>query len=51
MNLNPYKYIIKRYYSKDLTPHEFKLMNIWLPFFLIELKLYMLLMILKKWWL
>tara|TARA_B100001250_G_C19779792_1_gene781327 strand:- start:1358 stop:1858 length:501 start_codon:yes stop_codon:yes gene_type:complete len=32
MKLNPFKYIIKRYYSKDLTPYEFKLMNFWLPF-------------------
>ena len=39
MNLNPYKYIIKRYYSKDLTPHEFKLMNFWLPFFFNRIKI------------
>jgi len=39
MNFNPYKYIIKRYYSKDLTPREFKLMNFWLPFFFNRIKI------------
>ena len=39
MNLNPYRYIIKRYYSKDLTPSEFKLMNFWLPFFFNRIKI------------
>ena len=39
MNFNPYRYIIKRYYSKDLTPCEFKLMNFWIPFFFNRIKI------------
>ena len=39
MNLNPYRYIIKRYHSKNLTPSEFKLMNFWLPFFFNRIKI------------
>ena len=39
MNFNPYRYIIKRYHSKDLTPREFKLMNFWLPFFFNRIKI------------
>ena len=39
MNINPYRYIMKRYYSKDLTPREFKLMNFWLPFFFNRIKI------------
>jgi len=39
MNLNPYRYIIKRYHSKNLTPTEFKLMNFWLPFFFNRIKI------------
>ena len=39
MNLNPYRYIIKRYHSKNLTPREFKLMNFWLPFFFNRIKI------------
>ena len=39
MTLNPYRYIMKRYYSKDLTPREFKLMNFWLPFFFNRIKI------------
>ena len=39
MNLNPYRYIMKRYYSKNLTPYEFKLMNFWLPFFFNRIKI------------
>ena len=39
MTLNPYRYIMKRYYSKDLTPREFKLLNFWLPFFFNRIKI------------
>ena len=39
MNYNPYRYIMKRYHSKDLTPREFKLMNFWLPFFFNRIKI------------
>ena len=39
MILNPYRYIMKRYYSKDLTPREFKLMNFWIPFFFNRIKI------------
>ena len=39
MNINPYRYIMKRYHSKDLTPREFKLMNFWLPFFFNRIKI------------
>ena len=39
MIFNPYRYIIKRYHSKDLTPREFKLMNFWLPFFFNRIKI------------
>ena len=39
MNFNPYRYIIKRYHSKNLTPKEFKLMNFWLPFFFNRIKI------------
>ena len=39
MNFNPYRYIMRRYHSKDLTPREFKLMNFWLPFFFNRIKI------------
>ena len=39
MNINPYRYIMKRYHSRDLTPREFKLMNFWLPFFFNRIKI------------
>lgn len=39
MNFNPYRYIIKRYHSKNLTPREFKLMNFWIPFFFNRIKI------------
>ena len=39
MIFNPYRYIIKRYHSKDLTPREFKLMNFWLPLFFNRIKI------------
>ena len=39
MNYNPYRYIMRLYHSKDLTPREFKLINFWLPFFFNRIKI------------
>ena len=33
MNLNPYRYFLKRYHSRDLKPGELKrMLNFWFPF-------------------
>tara|TARA_B100000029_G_scaffold444837_1_gene464876 strand:- start:168 stop:671 length:504 start_codon:yes stop_codon:yes gene_type:complete len=40
LNLNPAKYFIKRYHSKDLKPSEMKrMLNMWLPFIFNRVKI------------
>ena len=40
MELNPAKYFIKRYHSRDLRPSEMKrMLNMWLPFIFNRVKI------------
>ena len=40
MNLNPYRYFLKRYHSRDLKPGELKrMLNFWFPFLLNRIRI------------
>ena len=40
MNLNPYRYFLKRYHSRDLKPGELKhMLNFWFPFMLNRIRI------------
>ena len=40
MNLNPYRYFLKRYHSRDLKPSELKrMLNFWFPFLLNRIRI------------
>ena len=40
MNLNPYRYFLKRYHSRDLKPSELmRMLNFWFPFLLNRIRI------------